>query len=222
MSDIDGMLFTNLSKPINKAVDEYNRALDAYNRAVDNYNSCVRRQRRDEHGNVRPSCNSERSSLAVAQGRLNEAKAGLDAAKRRMDAAEEQVKLANQCMDYVNRTLDLARETIRLAQETLSLAKTACRYAGDALDEARSAERMTIKAAEENREQQALAELSGRALKTGEESLEESMIAVRGMNSLEEFCNRMNALLATELEEKSLLMNRFQVLELEMGQFKLE
>lgn len=55
-----------------------------------------------------------------------------------------------------------------------------------------------------------MAELSGRALKTGEESLEESMIAVRGMNSLEEFCNRMNALLATELEEKSLLRIDFR------------
>lgn len=209
-------------KEYNEAVEVYNQALEAYNRAVDRYNSCVRSQRQDRDGKLHPSCDSQYNRLRDAERSLERAKARLDAAKVRLDAAEEQVELANRCMEYVNRTLELAQEAKRLAQETLSLAKTACRYAEDALDEVRSAEKMTVRAAGENREQQALAELSERALREGDESLGESMLAVRNMNSLEEFCNKMNALLATELEDKSLLMNKFQVLTLEMAQFKLD
>lgn len=196
----------------NKAVDEYNASLRELERAREGLNRCYRRQRTDKDGNVTPSCSGEKAEY---ESRLRRTQELEDVVKRKrevMERAKAQFEMAEEAFDIASEMYQKSQALLAKSREMLDLSNYSYRNANDAISAAMSALEMDNMAEKDNLDQKETnteSSLHNDKIKT---ALNSVYVAVNTIMDASNSCERLNALMRSDLEAKSSLMYRFSKL----------
>lgn len=192
----------------NQAVEEYNAALAKLEQAEERLRECRNRQTIDRNGRTTPSCENQYQAYRRWEKECTELRARVEERKTTLEEAEDQRVRAAEALDLAVKS---HREATRLAAQSndmLAMSNVAYRAAADAVSAARSALFIVDRSTEKNERQQALNDESGLCYSRIAESVQTVGAALASVSDLSENGNRLNALLASDLEYKSNILYR--------------
>lgn len=196
----------------NEAVDNYNASLPALERAQNNLNSCYRSQTRDKNGNVTPSCASEQSEYQRCLKITQELEAIMNQKREVMERAKAQLEMAVEAYNIASNMYEESQVLLAKSRELLDLSNSAYRNANDAISAATSALELDKMAEKDNltqKDHNTESSLHNDRIKT---ALNGVYVAVNTIMDASDSCERLNALMRSDLESKSSLLYRFSSL----------
>lgn len=196
----------------NKAVSDYNRSLPALERAEKSLDSCLRRQTTDKNGKVTPSCSYERNEYKERLKITEELKAIMEEKREVMERAKAQLEMAKEAFDIATEVYKESQILLEKSRELLELSNSSYRNANDAISAASSALELDRLAEKDNlaqNEYNAESLPHNDKIKTAVGSVNASVSSIM---DLSDSCERLNALMRSDMESKSTLMYRFSSL----------
>ena len=193
----------------NNAVNDYNRSLPALERAEKSLNNCRSRQTRDKNGNVTPSCNYERKEYEERLHITMELKAIMEEKHEVMEKAKAQLEMAKEAFDIASQVSKESQILLEKSRELLELSNSSHKNANDAISAASSALELDKLAEKDNsvqREYNAESLIQKNKIKSAISSVYSS---VNSIMDLSDSCERLSAMMRSDMESKSVLMYRF-------------
>lgn len=212
---------------LKSAKKEYERSVNEYNEAVDNYNaslpelerakkklqSCYDSQTRDKDGRVTPSCSYEKGVYEERLRITQRLEAIMNQKKEVMERAKAQLEMAAEAYDIASNMYQESQDLLEKSRELLDLSNSSYRNANDAISSAMSALEFDRLAENDNNEQKdhnTESLLCNDKIKT---ALSGVYAAVNTIMDTSDSCERLNALMRSDLESKSSLLYKFSRLQ---------
>lgn len=197
----------------NQAVDDYNASLPELERAKKRLQSCYDSQTRDKDGHVTPSCSYEKGAYEERLRITQELEAIMNQKKEVMERAKAQLEMAAEAYEIASNMYQESQLLLEKSRELLDLSNSSYRNANDAISSAISAlefDRLAEKDNNEQKDYNTESLLCNDKIKT---SLSGVYTAVDTIMDTSDSCERLNALMRSDLESKSSLLYRFSRLQ---------
>lgn len=197
----------------NEAVDNYNASLPELERARKSLNSCYDSQTRDKDGNITPSCSYEKSEYDRRLKITQELEAIMNQKKEVMERAKAQLEMAAEAFNIASNMYQESQVLLEKSRELLDLSNSSYRNANDAISSALSAlefDRLAEKDNNEQNDHNTESSLCNDKIKT---ALSGVYVAFNTIMDASDSCERLNALMRSDLEAKSSLLYRFSRLQ---------
>lgn len=200
-------------KEYNKAVDDYNASLPELERAAKRLNSCLDSQRQDKDGRITPSCSYEKSEyderLRITKELENVVKEKMEV----MERAKKQLEMASDAYKIASNMCQESQVLLEKSRKLLDLSNSSYRNANDAVSSALSALEFDRQAEKDNSQQKEHNTESSLCYDKIKTALNGVYTAVNIIMDTSDSCERLNALMRSDLESKLSLLYRFSRLQ---------